>query len=323
MKAIAHPRLRQNHREQMARAVALVSRRKPYGKLRPRTSYTLPMHKLDPVIRIAHRSSGAVNVPERIIFDHELVLFLAGEGTLEFEGKRIDFAAHQLLFVPPFQPHTFTSSDRCDHVAVHFDMAPGFPVFSRDPSRRSPYEMRLSHGLAIATRITLSPADGIEEQLLAIVHATHNNSPLAELEMKTSLLRVLLALLKTAPLDDSPVSMQGDARNRMRIERAAKFIAENFARPLTAEKLAEVSGLSHSHFARLFRAWSGYSPMEYLRHIRVARARQLLADVDLSIKEIAARSGFEDSYHFSKVFRQLDGLPPSAYREAILAAVRR
>ena len=59
--------------------------------------------------------------------------------------------------------------------------------------------------------------------------------------------------------------------------------------------------------------------MEYLRRVRVQQARVLLEDVDLSIKEIARRVGFEDPFHFSKVFHRIDGLPPSLYREALLA----
>ena len=69
----------------------------------------------------------------------------------------------------------------------------------------------------------------------------------------------------------------------------------------------------------MFNEWTGYSPIEYLRRLRVERARQLLADVDLSIKEIAQRCGFDDAYHFSKTFRQIDGLPPTKYRESLLA----
>jgi AraC-like DNA-binding protein len=63
--------------------------------------------------------------------------------------------------------------------------------------------------------------------------------------------------------------------------------------------------------------------MEYLRRVRVRRARSLLGDVDLSIKEVARRVGFDDPYHFSKVFHKVDGLPPTLYREALLAGTQR
>jgi transcriptional regulator GlxA family with amidase domain len=69
----------------------------------------------------------------------------------------------------------------------------------------------------------------------------------------------------------------------------------------------------------LFREHTGQTPMQYLRRVRIERARLMLGNVDLSIKEIAGRCGFDDPYHFSRVFHQVDGLPPTLYREALLA----
>jgi transcriptional regulator GlxA family with amidase domain len=62
--------------------------------------------------------------------------------------------------------------------------------------------------------------------------------------------------------------------------------------------------------------------MEYLQRVRVQHARELLKDIDLSIKEVAARTGFSDPYHFSRVFRRIDGLSPAYYREIVLSGKR-
>ncbi len=297
---------------------ASVQRNKPFGRLAPREVLALPVEKIDPQIRIAHRIRGAINVPERIIFDHEIVLIVAGEGELEIGGERVQFAAHHLLFIQPFKPHTFRSDERCDHVAVHFDFAPGVPALGRDPRRRKPYEVRLSQGLAIPAHVILSAAVKVGPALLELVRVTEQAAPAAGLQAKALLLEALVGLFRINR--ETGASQPGaDHRNRVRVERAVKFIDEHFAQPLDARDLARAAGLSPSHFTRLFREWAGYSPVEYLRHVRVGKARALLADVDLSIKEVAARAGFEDAYHFSKVFHQIDGLPPSAYREILLA----
>ena len=86
--------------------------------------------------------------------------------------------------------------------------------------------------------------------------------------------------------------------------------------------LARAAGLSPSHFTRLFRLWTGLPPGEYLLRKRVEQACKLLGDPTLSIKEVAARSGFDDPYYFSKVFRRVDGLTPTLFREALLAGRR-
>jgi transcriptional regulator GlxA family with amidase domain len=111
-------------------------------------------------------------------------------------------------------------------------------------------------------------------------------------------------------------------RTEARMERAVMFMREHLAEKLAVDDLARVSGLSPGRFTRLFGQWTGYSPKDYLRRLRVGLARELLADAELPIKEIAARTGFDDPYHFSKVFHQLDGLSPTQYREAFLAAAK-
>ena len=87
---------------------------------------------------------------------------------------------------------------------------------------------------------------------------------------------------------------------------------------ITPIDLARAAGLSASPFTRVFRRWTGLPPNEYVLRRRVEVARALLGDVGFSIKEVAARTGFEDPYYFSKVFRRIDGLPPTHFRQALL-----
>jgi transcriptional regulator GlxA family with amidase domain len=94
---------------------------------------------------------------------------------------------------------------------------------------------------------------------------------------------------------------------------------EKLGQEMTPETIAQAAGLSSSHFSRLFRKWTGHSPMEHLTWLRIQRAKELLGDVHLSVKEVAVRCGFEDQYYFSRVFTRVDGLPPSHYREILLA----
>ncbi|MGH7213434.1 MAG: helix-turn-helix domain-containing protein [Tepidisphaeraceae bacterium] len=299
-----------------------IQRLRPFGRLAPRRVLPLPPEKIHPVIRIAHRPRTALRIVERIIFDHELVLFLEGRGELMFSGaERCSVGPHHLLFIPPFAPHAIEVKGRCEHVAVHFDFAPGVPPHARDPERRKPYEVQLAHGLSLPRHVVLSPSDRVEESLIELVRAREQQGPLAELEASALLTRVILLLLQRSSRTTARhASSNGSSRHRtqVRLERALAFTEAHFNEKLSAAQLAEVAGLSASHFNRLFHGWTGYSPIEYLRRLRVDKARKLLADVDLSIKEIAHRCGFDDAYHFSKVFRQVDGLPPTRFRESLL-----
>ncbi len=92
------------------------------------------------------------------------------------------------------------------------------------------------------------------------------------------------------------------------------FIGEHYTDPLSLDDLAAMAGMSRGPFARTFREVAGLSLRDYLRNLRVERARQLLLGSTLSLTEIAQESGFYDLPHFDKAFRRGFRVSPSDYR---------
>lgn len=103
-----------------------------------------------------------------------------------------------------------------------------------------------------------------------------------------------------------------------RIRRAVEMMHAHMDRELPLEELASAAYLSPFHFARLFKKLTGTSPHAYLAALRVERAKQLLAETDLSISELSARVGYASPSHFSKAFRQATGMTPRAFRAAVV-----
>lgn len=281
-----------------------------------RRVHTLPLDALRPVIRIAHRSAGALRIPERIIVDHEFVLVTRGRGEFAIDGERFDYQPLDLFLLPPFVPHRIEGGEGVDseHLAVHFDLSPSVPGADESPRDRLPYEVQFPRGLALPRRMRMTEGDANVKRLHDVVALRERGDELAEIEAVARLTLLVVSLLGEQA---SPRSI--DPRNRVRLERAVAWLRDNLHREIGVDDLADAAGLSPSHLRRLFRQWTGYGPNEYVRRARVDRARQLLGDVDLTLKQIAARCGFKDPFHFSKVFRAVDGLPPSRYREALLA----
>ncbi|CAM3704376.1 AraC family transcriptional regulator [Cereibacter sphaeroides] len=83
--------------------------------------------------------------------------------------------------------------------------------------------------------------------------------------------------------------------------------------------MAQVVGLSESWFTRLFRDTTGVTPLQWQLRQRVELAQTLLEE-NLSVAEIADRLGFSDQAHLTRVFRQVTGQPPGAWRRARLCA---
>lgn len=95
--------------------------------------------------------------------------------------------------------------------------------------------------------------------------------------------------------------------------RVIGYMRDNLAHRLPLTELAALVDLSPWHFARAFRARHGMPPHRYLVHLRLERARDLLARSSLSVTEIAAATGYS-SQHFARRFRRQIGCTPTAYR---------
>lgn len=105
-----------------------------------------------------------------------------------------------------------------------------------------------------------------------------------------------------------------DVQNANAIESAIARIQNEFGRDLNMKTLARQLGVSYSWFRHSFATHTGLSPHQYLLEFRLVRARSLLAETRSSIKEIAAQTGFEDEFYFSRLFRQKLNLTPSQWR---------
>jgi len=83
----------------------------------------------------------------------------------------------------------------------------------------------------------------------------------------------------------------------------------------TTEALARMAHWSPAHFSEEFRRHFGAAPIAYLIRQRMAHARHLLRDVGLTVADVAQRVGYDDLYHFSKLFKKHCGISPGAVRE--------
>lgn len=95
---------------------------------------------------------------------------------------------------------------------------------------------------------------------------------------------------------------------------ARLLLDRNYNAPITIDDLSREVALSPYYLIRAFRHAYKQTPHQYLVGQRIARAKELLRNSDLSITEICAAVGFESLGSFSTLFRKVAGISPSAYR---------
>lgn len=279
-----------------------------------RVSYALPLQQLRPVIRIAHRCELRADIGPRVIVDHELVYVRRGCGVLRTALGDHPFHARMCLFIRPFEPHIIERDEPVDHLAIHFDLAEHMPPRGGSLTRRKAY---------LVTPVGAADWPASWAWPAAHPHVATLEKIVEEFAAKdvrsVAIAEARLGLLMLTLLSSPGVPQAGGAINEQRMAQAVDWLQRNLHRAISGDDLAEVAGVSLSHFRRQFKAWSGMSINSYVQRARIAKARELLHDPQLGIKQVAQRTGFADPFHFSRVFRRIDGLSPRQFREAAVA----
>ncbi|MCX8997958.1 AraC family transcriptional regulator [Rhizobiaceae bacterium BDR2-2] len=99
------------------------------------------------------------------------------------------------------------------------------------------------------------------------------------------------------------------------LRRATEFITENCMRNIRLQELAELTGLSQSHFSHSFKASTGMAPHDWQMKARLDRAKELLLSGDQPLTSVAADTGFSDQAHFTRMFRKHTGTTPARWKK--------
>jgi AraC family transcriptional regulator, regulatory protein of adaptative response / methylphosphotriester-DNA alkyltransferase methyltransferase len=101
------------------------------------------------------------------------------------------------------------------------------------------------------------------------------------------------------------------------VAQITQVIETRYSESLTLSKLAELFHGSPYHLQRTFKLIKGITPAEYILQTRMARAKEMLADPDKAVMEVAAAVGIPNAAHFSTVFQKRTGVAPTHYRTAM------
>lgn len=137
-----------------------------------------------------------------------------------------------------------------------------------------------------------------------------------ELIIKSSVYRMMIPLLRgyrqELPLSNN---VNKSFEHYKRLKPAIDFIESRYAHKIYTNTLGELVNLSPFHFTRFFKKVTGLSPMNYINRYRVEMAKRLLIEQDLTITQIAERTGFCNVNYFDKVFKEMNGFTPLELRK--------
>ena len=103
------------------------------------------------------------------------------------------------------------------------------------------------------------------------------------------------------------------------VERACRYINLHYSTPgFCVKDVVEALKIDRSYLYRLFKDKTGFSVSDYITRTRISKAEILLANGNLTVKDVAYSVGFPDQMYFSRVFKKINGRTPTQFREMLV-----
>lgn len=256
---------------------------------------------------------------------------LQGSGMVRVgNGPRMPYAANSIIVVPPRQTHVLGEAGPVAQLAQAEDhcslLGDGLVRFTAGNGSRdtlllcgaiSPSYSGALGLFALLREPVVEDLSGSALVLTAFEHmlAEVTNPGLGTQAMTEALMKqCLVVLLRRHLLRDSASPLVLTAHHHPRLARAVLAVLEAPAAPHTVESLASLAGMSRASFAEHFARAFQTGPIDFVQKVRLRIGAQLLTTTDFPLKVIAQSVGYAGPTPFSRAFRGVYGVDPTAYR---------
>lgn len=235
--------------------------------------------------------------PDQIIVSHRLIVVVEGRIDYTIEGETRSLAAGNWIWVAAWSRRQWTAAKGGCEL--------NWCEFTTDP-------------VAVPAGFYLVEKAGAEARtrLAAMAEQWKTRDAWSSLVLEAEVKRMAAEFWSHA----KTARPELERERHPEVRRAVMWLETHYVRADALESFYQGLSLSPNHFRLLFRRQTGETVQAMLARLRLRRARYLVTETALSVKEIAAECGFDDPLYFSLHYRRFWGKPPSADRGAGAAA---
>lgn len=235
--------------------------------------------------------------------EYVLIYCINGKGWYMLDGKRQEVCANQFFILPAEKPHQYGSPNKEGWTIywAHFKGRKASSIYEA---------LKGTNTLAVAANSRINDRKTLFDELLNVMEEHMTEATITYVNM--SFHQLIGSFIYPEVFRQSKYPT-GKAPDTFFISKVTHYMNENIDKQITMEEFASVFGYSQSYFYRLFMKETSHSPMSYFHRLKIQRATELLVNTHLKINQIGFRLGFDDPYYFSRLFKNITGLSPTAY----------
>ena len=231
-------------------------------------------------------------------FDSLLIThIIAGSFTFVKDGRHITAHAGDTVILDCYKPHEYYTNDSFESIWIHISGSNSYTLFQ---------EIEKNEG----NLVKCQDIHHVKKLLFRIYDSISGVHPPSELNMSLDIYKLFAELL-----NPQSIKSKGESDYEDNIQEIKKYIAENLNEKLTVQKLADKTHMSTSHFSRVFKQQTGFSPYDYVLITRLNKAKYLLQKTDMTVASIAYEIGFNSESNFIYFFTESEGISPGKFRK--------
>jgi AraC-like DNA-binding protein len=242
------------------------------------------------------RGSYRIDRPDFPFYSIEFVV--RGKGTVTLKDTKYNLFAGRVFSYGPGIAHVITTEEKEPLVKYFVDF------IGQDAPK-----MLHKFGPAPGHIVQVALPDVILQIFEDLIRNGQTDSPYTPLLCKAILEQLILKIAETSIVEHSRTTAAFYT-----YQNAREVIQKNFITLRNLEQIAEDCHLDSAYLCRLFKRFDNRSPYQYLMRMKMNLAAQKLQLSNSSIKEIAFELGFNDPFHFSRIFKRIFGISPNTFK---------
>ena len=275
---------------------------------------SLIFEELNPTFMYAWKVLGSRNENFHSHDFLQLVVVLSGAGKYKVNETIYPIKEGDVLVINPTEGHTSMPAES-DEMPTR-EMIIGFCDIQIQGYEKN-YLPLVKNGHVIHT------TGDVRQKILKICAAMEAENTIDKqgryYMMKAYLMQLLIILLREQeePLENYQGYSFETINKKYVVEQILGYFEDHYSEKVSLDRIAENMYLSPFYISKIFKSETGDTPIRHLINIRLEKAREILRkEKDRSIQEVAACVGYDDAYHFSKLYKKHFGVSPSQTRRS-------
>lgn len=228
---------------------------------------------------------------------------LKGRGSLEYEGASYELTQGDVVFLHCLKPYAHTTGAASEDLWTlqwcHFYGASAAAIYAKYQERG---------GEPVIHPDNSDPYIQVFQELYQLAAS---GDYIRDMRINETLSRLLTLLMSESWHPERQIEI---GARRWNIQQVKTYLDENYAQRITLESAAEHFFISKHYLARLFKKQYGVTLTAYLQQVRITHAKQLLRFSGKKVEEIGLECGIGDLAYFSRLFKKIEGVSPTEYR---------